>query len=102
MNIRIITPQFERPANWPKPKTPNWKTIRRLTRKQLLNLGMGKYDKKLLLFPGEWYDLIPEGFKVAVIDGTTEEFKKGVTDNDTRFGFLAYGIIRNGPRHRVR
>lgn len=47
------------------------------------------------LLPGEWYDSIPEGFELIDIGGEKEIFQKGKTDNDIRFGCLAYGFIRN-------
>jgi len=51
-------------------------------------------DHDIILLPGEWYNSIPEGFKLYSITGREERFKKGVTDDDQRFGCLAYGILR--------
>lgn len=51
-------------------------------------------EHDILLIPGEWYNSIPEGFELIDICGHKELFKKGETDNDIRFGCLAYGIIR--------
>lgn len=50
--------------------------------------------KVLWLFPAEWYDHIPDGTQVVDINGATETFKHGETDNDRRFGALAYGFLR--------
>lgn len=51
-------------------------------------------EHDILLIPGEWYNSIPEGFELYDICGHKELFKKGETDDDIRFGCLAYGIIR--------
>ena len=52
-------------------------------------------DEWVMLFPGEWYGLIPDGFKCTGLWGQEEDFiKGGETDDDTRFGCLAYGIRR--------
>lgn len=47
----------------------------------------------LWLFPGEWYASIPEGFEIVTISYRVERFRRGKTDNDIRFGCLAYGIL---------
>lgn len=47
------------------------------------------------LFPGEWYEHIPNGFDVVDINGKQEKFEKGVSDDDVRFGCLPYGFVRN-------
>lgn len=48
----------------------------------------------IILFPGEWYNLIPNGFSVVGLSGEKYSFEKGKSDNDIRFGCLAYGITR--------
>jgi hypothetical protein len=50
----------------------------------------------LLLFPGEWYPRIPADFPIVTINGCAERFVPGVTDDDIRFGCLAYGILVRG------
>lgn len=95
--IQIITPQFERPAHWPKPKGPpktdkGWKLIQDCTVEQLKELGCVNWDGELFLFPGEWYEKIPESYPLVCINGKTEFFEKGKTDNDIRMGCLAYGV----------
>lgn len=47
----------------------------------------------LYLFTKEEYDKLPDGFVLTCIDGT--ERTKGVDyiDLDTRFGYLAYGVV---------
>ena len=59
-------------------------------------------DKRgeLWLFPEEWYGSIPAGFPVTSISYATRPFYKGM-DNDTRFGMLAFGIIKNRSEPRV-
>lgn len=49
-------------------------------------------SKQLVLFPEDWYDLVPEGMLIEYIDNTEEPFERGKTDNDTRFGLLAFGV----------
>jgi len=50
-----------------------------------------KYN--LWLFPKEWYNSIPDGLEVVDINGKREDFKRHETDNDTRYGALAYGFV---------
>lgn len=51
-------------------------------------------DEMVILFPGEWYDIIPDEFIVTGLDGEGYPFKKGESDDDIRFGCLPYGIRR--------
>ncbi len=51
-------------------------------------------DEDVILFPGEWYNLIPDGIMVTGLYGNQYPFKKGESDDDIRFGCLAYGIRR--------
>ena len=51
-----------------------------------------KKDKMVILFPGEWYNIIPEGFEVTGLYGETYKFEKESSDDDIRFGCLPYGI----------
>lgn len=51
-------------------------------------------DEDIYLIPGEWYNSIPDNYPLTSITGRIEPFKKGKTDNDIRFGCLAYGIRR--------
>lgn len=56
-------------------------------------------DEWVLLFPGEWFDIIPEGFIVTGLYGEQYPFKRKEADDDIRFGCLPYGIrkpIENG------
>ena len=51
-------------------------------------------DEDILLFPGEWYHIIPNGFMVTGLYGESYPFNLGESDDDIRFGCLAYGIRR--------
>lgn len=51
-------------------------------------------DEDIILFPAEWYDIIPNGFLVTSLDGEQYHFKNGESDDDMRFGCLPYGIRR--------
>lgn len=51
-------------------------------------------DEDVLLFPAEWYNIIPNGFIVTGLCGESYPFVKGKSDDDMRFGCLAYGIRR--------
>ena len=51
-------------------------------------------DEDIILFPAEWYSIIPDGFIVTGLNGEQYPFKNGYIDDDTRFGCLAYGIRR--------
>jgi hypothetical protein len=51
-------------------------------------------DEDILLFPGEWFNIIPEGFLVTDLFGEQYAFIKEKSDDDIRFGCLAYGIRR--------
>lgn len=75
-----------------------------LTKNELYSLGLQPWgkevgadgeetDKELWLFPHSFYDHIPAGFPIVFIDFRRGEFMPGVTDNDTRFDYLAFGIL---------
>jgi hypothetical protein len=79
----------------PAPLTrADFERLRALPREKLIDLGLRPWDEKgLLLFPVEWYDAIPDGFEVVDINYGTEPFIAGQTDNDCRWGVLAFGIV---------
>lgn len=106
--VEFVTPQFVRPSTEPIPSQPShdpnwWKALRKMGFYALKEMGMGvwsvKNGKALMLIPGEWYRFIPNGFKIVGICafsrgvGEPEAFVKNKTDNDIRFGCLAFGII---------
>lgn len=98
--INIITPQFTR-TDGIVPPIPqiNWTELANMAPDTLKQMGCCRWDEAddkgqcLWLLPGEWYGYIPEGFPLTCIDGTTSPFKAGETDNDIRFGCLAYGVM---------
>lgn len=72
----------------------DFEALRSMTADRLNELGMRVWDETgLMLFPGEWYESIPAGYDIIDISGNKEKFEPGVTDNDVRFGCLAFGII---------
>ena len=70
-------------------------SLAELTIIQLQNAGFGRYDDHLWLFPLGWFDKIPNGFECVGIDGKKFEFNSQTTDNDVRYGCLAFGILRH-------
>ncbi len=52
------------------------------------------------LFPIEWYDNIPHGYKMVDIFGDKTTFSKEQCNNDSRFGCLSYGFVRNEPKNK--
>lgn len=49
---------------------------------------------QLMLFPGEWFWAIPEGFSLCSITGREFKFDRQETNDDTRCGMLAFGVLR--------
>ena len=52
------------------------------------------HDRDVIMFPGEWYHSIPDGFLVTSLYGEQYEFKKKEADDDIRYGCLPYGFQR--------
>lgn len=84
----------------------DWEGLRTKSIDELRKLGMAAWndpDKPtkdwpylrlvLMLFPSNWYNAIPNGFEIVNLFGDTSKFKYGVTSDDRRFGFLAFGIL---------
>jgi len=93
---QIITPQFER-TNGIAPVIPDggakfFDILKGLKPETLKAIGMQKWDKGHWLYPSEWYGFIPHGYIVTDINGKDEPFIPGETDDDIRFGCLAYGF----------
>ena len=77
-----------------------FEALRGLSHAALIGLGLRKWDDSgLLLFPYEWYPLIPAGFLLTGINGKTEPFVPGETGDDCRYGVLAYGIVPMEAAH---
>lgn len=99
--LEIMTPQFERTDGVKVPVLVDfndWENLHKKDEATLLALGFGVWDEtekgKHWLFPKEWYDSIPDGHQITDISGNKKEFKRGETDDDYRFGCLAFGFIQ--------
>jgi len=57
----------------------------------LIDMCLVKCEDGHYLYPGEWFDYIPEGYEVVDIHGEKIPFSKKLSD-DIRFGCLAYGF----------
>lgn len=71
--------------------------LKELSAQELILLGLSRWQLNhgtVYLFPKSFYDQIPDGFEVTDIRGETKSFKHGETDDDTRFGYLAFGIFK--------
>jgi len=104
--LEIVTPQFKRTDGKaityiPKTET-EYDAIRLLDRRGREALGMGYWGqvqedapdaKELWLFPHEWYSSIPAGLELVNICGGIEKFTPGETNDDMRFGLLAFGFV---------
>lgn len=70
-----------------------------LTSEELYGLGLTPWgkedgsDKELWLFPQAFYAHIPAGFPLVFISWKRGEFMPHQTDDDTRYGYLAYGVL---------
>ena len=98
----FITPQFERTDGRSVCTSivteAQYKALPFLSQGSLKSLGCQMWDEEdgeiLWLYPKEWYELIPEGFMVTTINGEEKPFVKGETDDDIRFGALAFGFTQ--------
>jgi hypothetical protein len=112
--VIITTPQFTRPKGDPAPAAPPadraaFEALWDLPASALLELGLRRWGRQfeddatgtesgpmLWLFPGEWYSKIPAGLPIVDINFRQETFVPSETDNDIRFGCLAFGILKEG------
>ena len=99
--LEIMTPQFERIDGAQVPVLidfSDWENLHKKDEATLCALGFGVWNEneegKHWLFPKEWYDIIPDGHPIVYITGEQSEFKCGETDDDYRFGCLAFGFIQ--------
>lgn len=96
--VTIITPKFERPEGGEPPWIPKTKeefdSLRNLSDKALRFLCLKEWECGHWLYPGEWYDAIPDDYEIVNIFGNVEKFEKGETDDDIRYGCLSYGFKR--------
>jgi hypothetical protein len=103
--LEIVTPQFERTDGLQVPVLvdfDDWGNLYKKDEATLRALGFGVWEKTEQgthwLFPKEWYDIIPNGYLITDIFGEQEEFRRGETDNDYRFGCLSFGFIQEPPK----
>lgn len=100
--VEIISSPCLREPDYPQPAAPPadieaFEALRSLPASALVELGLRRFGpnedgQMLWLFPGEWYRHIPRGFEVVTIFGETKRFGP-LSDDDIRFGCLAYGIL---------
>lgn len=69
---------------------------KRKKKTELLKNGFCVWDDEkptLMLIPSNLYNSIPNGYTVYSLGRKKEKFKSGVSDNDSRFGCLPYGVL---------
>ena len=95
--LQIVTPQFDRIDNIVPEKVDSVdiEHLKTLSPEELKALGCGLWEENLWLLPYEWYGEIPEGVELESISGRIFSFQPGVTDDDMRYGLLAYGFRTN-------
>lgn len=107
--LEITTPQFERTDGNPIAYVPSepeaFAALKMLNRAQRKAIGMAPWEERpegeLWLFPKEWYASIPAGTEIVDINYQSEQFEAGKTDDDYRFGMLAFGFVfREGAGER--
>lgn len=98
-SVEIMTPQFERNdgiiVRYCPHTVEEYAALPTYSEQTLTKMGCRKWndsDPVLWLFPKEWYNYIPNGLEIVSINGKREKFQHGVTDDDIRFGLLAYGF----------
>ncbi len=108
MKIEIVSSPIERTSGMAKPGSPieNFADLLEMDRTALAELGFvvwghqrkldnGEDDKLspvLMLFPGEWYGSVPDGFPVFGLRFEAKTFPDEC-DDGIRFGCLAFGLV---------
>lgn len=96
----VQRPQFDRasteqgPAEYPGDDA--LAGLSGLDQQSLYDLGLRCWrheDPELWCFPAEWYDSLPDGLEITTISGAKKTFVRGQTDNDRRYGCLAFGVL---------
>lgn len=95
-HLEIVTPQFDRTDGrtityFPRTER-EFDALRELSDDALMAIGCGLWGDGHWLYPHEWYQNIPAGYLVVSILGEIKPFIPGETDDDVRFGCLAYGF----------
>lgn len=103
--VEIVAPQFERTDGLVPPIPQiDFSKLAGMPKATLREIGCQPWDEPnergeaLWLYPAEWYNFIPDGTLIVTINGSKEIFKRGETDDDMRFGALAYGFIKADER----
>ena len=100
MVIEIRTPQFERVDEINPTLPDDFESLQNLSEGELKEIGCQKWDEPddkgmtLWLFPGEWYDYIPNGLEIVDIFMEVKKFERGKTDDDIRYGALSFGFLK--------
>lgn len=104
-SLHIMTPQFERleklEINFIPKVQKEFDFITSSTPEEVLKkMGVGVWDRlddgtTVYLFPGKWYDSIPEGYEVVGLNNEVSKFSKATHSNDIMYGCLAYGFKVN-------
>ena len=105
-SITFISPQFDRMDGRMVTYLPDtaeeYEALKLMNAGNLKKVGCQIWDDNdgqiTWLYPAEWYDHIPDGTEVVSISGDVKIFKKGETDNDKRYGALAYGFLSESQR----
>lgn len=100
--LEIVTPQFERTDGRKityRPRTAReYDALPLMEPAHLKEIGCQIWDKEggntLWLYPHEWYEHIPAGYEIVDIRGNVEPFVPGETDDDMRYGALAFGFLQ--------
>ena len=72
----------------------NFDEVAHTSKMRLAALGCRPWDGSgLMLFPSEWFDIIPDGFRVTDIFGKTKPFVRAEASDDRRFGCLSFGVV---------
>lgn len=101
--LEIMTPQFTRTDGRKivyAPRTEReYDALKLMEPNNLKDIGCQIWDRENgrthWLYPYEWYPFIPNGYGITFIGGDTGIFRKGETDDDIRFGALAFGFIQD-------
>ena len=75
-----------------KASLAEWGTFPSLTMDGLVGMGFGNWNGRLALIPKAWFCDLPAGLVLTCIDGSSTIVGEDYIDQDTRSGFLAYGI----------
>jgi hypothetical protein len=101
-SVEIITSQFTRTdgkkITYMPTTVEEFDRLKTMSENNLKIAGCQIWDKENgnthWLYPAEWYNFIPDGYIVTGISGEAKPFRRGATDDDVRYGVLAYGFVQ--------